>query len=143
MLLLGRDGMRRVSENAVLNANYVQARLKDRYDLPYERGCMHECVFSAARQAVKGVHAVDIAKALIDRGLHPPTVYFPLVVKEAVMIEPTETESREQLDAFIKAMLEIADLVDRDPETFKTMPRTSPVTRVDETRAAKDMRFKV
>lgn len=141
MLLLGRNGMRRVSENAVLNANYIQARLKERYALPYDRTCMHECVFSASRQAGKGVHALDIAKALIERGLHPPTVYFPLVVKESIMIEPTETESKEQIDAFIAAMLEIADLAERDPEAFKAMPRNTPVTRVDETKAAKDMRF--
>ena len=141
MLLLGRNGMRRVSENAVLNANYIQARLKDRYALAYDRRCMHECVFSASRQAARGVHAIDIAKALIEQGLHPPTVYFPLVVKEAIMIEPTETESKEQIDAFIAAMLDIADLADKDPEAFKAMPRNTPVTRVDETKAARDMRF--
>ncbi len=142
MLLLGRNGMRRVSENAVLNANYIQARLKDRYELAYDRTCMHECVFSASRQAAKGVHAIDIAKALIERGIHPPTVYFPLVVKEAIMIEPTETESREQMDEFIDAMLAIADQVEKEPEAFRAMPRQAPVTRVDETKAAKDMRFK-
>ncbi len=141
MLLLGRAGMRRVSENAVLNANYVQARLKGSYDLPYGRRCMHECVFSASRQAEKGVHAIDLAKALVDRGLHPPTVYFPLVVKEALMIEPTETESKEQIDEFIAAMLELADLADRDPGQFAAMPRTTPVGRLDEVKAARDMRF--
>ncbi|MFO7535899.1 MAG: aminomethyl-transferring glycine dehydrogenase subunit GcvPB [Kiritimatiellia bacterium] len=142
MLLLGGDGMRRVSENAVLNANYMQERLRGRYELPYPRRCMHECVFSASRQAEKGVHAIDIAKALIERGIHPPTVYFPLVVKEAMMIEPTETESREQMDEFIAAMLEIADLADQSPEQFAAMPRNTPVSRLDETKAAKDMRFK-
>jgi len=142
MLLLGRNGMRRVSENAVLNANYIQARLKDRYDLPYDRTCMHECVFSASRQAAKGVHAIDIAKALIERSIHPPTVYFPMIVKESIMIEPTETESKEQMDEFIAAMREIATEADKAPETFHSMPRYSPVTRVDETKAAKDMRFK-
>ena len=141
MLLLGRNGMRRVSENAVLNANYMQERLRERYELPYDRRCMHECVFSASRQAAKGVHAIDLAKALIERGIHPPTVYFPLVVKEALMIEPTETESREQIDAFIEAMIEIADLADTAPEQFPAMPRNTPVSRLDETKAAKDMRF--
>jgi glycine dehydrogenase subunit 2 len=143
MLLLGRDGMRRVSENAVLNANYIQERLRTRYELPYARRCMHECVFSASRQAAKGVHAIDIAKALIERGLHPPTVYFPLVVKEAMMIEPTETESREQIDELIAAMLEIADLADNAPEQFPAMPRNTPVSRLDETKAARDMQFSV
>jgi glycine dehydrogenase subunit 2 len=142
MLLLGSNGMRRVSENAVLNANYIQAKLKDRYDLPYDRKCMHECVFSAARQTAKGVHAIDIAKALIERGIHPPTVYFPMIVKESIMIEPTETESKEQMDEFIAAMLEIADEAEKNPESFHAMPRHSPVCRVDETKAAKDMRFK-
>ena len=142
MLLLGREGLRRVSENAVLNANYMQARLKERYDLPYNRICMHECVFSASRQAKTGVHAVDIAKALVERGLHPPTIYFPLVVQEAMMIEPTETESREQMDEFIAAMLEIADMAERDPVSFAAMPRNTPVGRLDEVKAARDMRFK-
>jgi len=142
MLLLGRNGMRRVSENAVLNANYIQTRLKDCYDLPYDRTCMHECVFSAARQAARGVHAIDVAKALIERGIHPPTVYFPLVVKEAIMIEPTETESREQMDEFIAAMRKIADEAEQAPESFQARPRHAPVTRVDELKAAKDMRFK-
>ncbi len=143
MLLLGRDGMRRVSENAVLNANYIQEKLRGRYELPYARRCMHECVFSASRQAAKGVHAIDIAKALIERGIHPPTVYFPLVVKEAIMIEPTETESKEQIDELIAALLEIADLADSAPEQFPAMPRTTPVSRLDETKAVKDMQFGV
>ena len=142
MLLLGREGLRRVSENAVLNANYIQARLKSHYDLAYNRLCMHECVFSASRQTAKGVHALDVAKALIERGLHPPTIYFPLVVKEAMMIEPTETESREQMDELIDIMLEIADLAEHDPAQFPAMPRNTPVGRLDEVKAVKDMHFK-
>ncbi len=142
MLLLGREGMRRVSENAVLNANYIQARLKDRYALAVDRLCMHECVFSASRQVEKGVHALDVAKALIERGLHAPTIYFPLVVKEALMIEPTETESKEQMDELIDAMLEIAELAEQDPAQFPAMPRNTPVGRLDEVKAAKDMCFK-
>lgn len=136
--MLGRDGLIQVSEQAVLNANYVMHRLKDVYDLPYDQTCMHECVFSAARQVKNGVHAIDIAKFLIDRGYHPPTVYFPLIVKEAIMIEPTETESKETLDAFIAVMREAAELAETDPAAFAEMPRTMPVTRLDETKAARE-----
>ena len=142
MLLLGREGMRRVSEHAVLHANYIQARLKGRYALAVNRLCMHECVFSASRQVEKGVHALDVAKALLERGLHAPTIYFPLVVKEALMIEPTETESKEQMDELIDALLEIAELAEHDPAQFPAMPRNTPVGRLDEVKAARDMRFK-
>jgi len=135
ILLLGREGLLRVSENAVLNANYILAKLKGRYRLPYDRRCMHECVFSADRQAEHGVRALDVAKALLDRGFHAPTVYFPLNVPEAMMIEPTETESQETLDAFIEAMGEIADLAEKDPDALHAAPVTTPVTRLDETRA--------
>ncbi|MDD5705190.1 MAG: aminomethyl-transferring glycine dehydrogenase subunit GcvPB, partial [Kiritimatiellae bacterium] len=143
LLLMGRDGLREAAEQAVLNANYIQARLRQTFELPYDRLCMHECVFSASRQVERGVHAIDIAKALIDRGFHPPTVYFPLIVKEAMMIEPTETESKEELDRFIEAMLEIAALADRSPESFHDLPSTSPVSRPDETKAARDKVFRV
>jgi len=143
MLLLGADGMRRVSEDAVLNANYILARLRGRYELPVDRRCMHECVFSASRQAEKGVHALDLAKALLDRGFHAPTVYFPLVVKEALMIEPTETESKEEIDRFIDAMLELADLADENPEAFAAFPAATPVGRLDEKKAVKDMNVAV
>jgi glycine dehydrogenase subunit 2 len=139
ILMLGAKGMRRVSDNAVLNANYIQARLKEYYDMPVTSRCMHECVFSASRQAEKEVHALDIAKALIDRGFHPPTIYFPLIVKEAVMIEPTETESKEDIDRFIEAMIEIARLADADPAAFHDFPVTTPVSRLDETKAVRDM----
>jgi glycine dehydrogenase subunit 2 len=113
--------------------------LKGVYEVPYPKTCMHECVLSAKKQAAYGVHAIDIAKALIDEGFHPPTVYFPLIVKEALMIEPTETESKGTLDAFIAAMKRIALLAQEDPEKFHAMPRTTPVGRLDETRAAKEM----
>ncbi|MBD3240723.1 MAG: aminotransferase class V-fold PLP-dependent enzyme [Chitinivibrionales bacterium] len=139
ILQLGGDGLRQVAEQAVLNANYVMHALKEAYQLPYDRTCMHECVFSAERQAAHGVHAVDIAKALIDRGFHPPTVYFPLIVKEALMIEPTETESKETLDAFVEAMLQIAREAEENPEQLKKAPGTTPVGRLDETKAARDM----
>jgi glycine dehydrogenase subunit 2 len=115
--------------------------LSKAYDLPYQRTCMHECVLSAERQSKKGVHALDIAKALIDEGFHPPTIYFPLVVKEALMIEPTETESKETIDAFIAAMLKIAANAEKDPESLHAAPRSTPVGRLDETKAARDMDF--
>jgi len=137
LLMLGREGLVRVSQNAVLNANYVRAKLQGHYDLPYDRICKHEVVFSAARQVARGVHALDIAKALIDRGFHPPTIYFPLIVKEALMIEPTETESKETLDAFIEAMIEIARLAQTDPKAITECPKTTPVGRLDDTRAAR------
>ncbi len=137
LLMLGREGLLRVSENAVINANYLMVMLKEFYDLPYDRTCMHECVFSAERWGEKGVKAMDIAKALIDRGFHPPTVYFPLTVREAMMIEPTETESKETLDAFAEAMIDIARLAETDPEAVTGCPRTTPVGRLDEVRAAR------
>jgi glycine dehydrogenase subunit 2 len=135
----GDEGLRDVSRMAVLNANYIQARLKDAYKLAFDGRAMHECLFSASPQAAKGVHALDIAKALIDRGFHPPTIYFPLTVKECLMIEPTETESKETLDAFCDAMLEIARLVDDDPEALHAAPITTPVSRLDEVKAAKEL----
>ncbi|TGU74238.1 glycine dehydrogenase subunit 2 [Geomonas terrae] len=135
--MLGREGLIEVSEQAVLNANYMMARLKEEYELPFDQTCMHECVFSASRQVEHGVHAIDVAKYLVDRGFHPPTVYFPLNVKEAIMIEPTETESRQTMDAFIEVMLEAARLARENPERLHEAPVTTPVGRLDETRAAK------
>jgi glycine dehydrogenase subunit 2 len=137
MLRLGRQGMLDVSEHAVLNANYLRVLLREHFDLPFDRVCMHECVFSASRQAAKGVHAMDVAKALIDRGFHPPTVYFPLIVEEAMMVEPTETEAPETLDTFVEAMIEIARLAQDDPESLAHCPRTTCVGRLDETLAAR------
>ena len=137
ILMLGREGLTRVSQNAVLNANYILTRLRDHYELPYDRLCMHECVFSASRQAGGGVRALNIAKALIDHGFHPMTVYFPLTVPEAMMIEPTETESKETLDAFVEAMIEIAEQARDDPEQILGCPRTTPVGQLDETLAAR------
>jgi glycine dehydrogenase subunit 2 len=102
---------------------------------------MHECVLSAKHQLAGGVHAIDIAKALIDRGFHPPTVYFPLIVKEAIMVEPTETENKETLDAFISAMKEIAEQAEKNPETLKNAPISTPVGRLNETKAAREMDF--
>ena len=137
MLTLGKDGLIEAAEIAVLNANYCQARLKEYYDLPFDKTCMHECVFSASRQAKNGVHALDIAKYLIDQGYHPPTIYFPLIVKEALMIEPTETESKETLDTFIDTMIEIARLAKEDPSSVRQAPMHMPIKRLDEVRAAR------
>jgi glycine dehydrogenase subunit 2 len=139
ILMLGGDGLTRVSEDAVLNANYIRSRLDGVYDIPYKKGCLHEFVASASRQAERGVRALDIAKALIDRGIHPPTVYFPLIVKEAMMIEPTETESRQTLDEFIDVMRELAEKAEKEPGSFKDLPRKAEVSRLDEVRAAKEM----
>jgi len=100
--------------------------------------CMHECVFSASRQAANGVHAIDIAKFLIDRGYHPPTVYFPMIVKEAIMIEPTETESKATMDAFIDVMIEAAVTAMTNPQALLDAPLTMPISRLDETKAARE-----
>jgi glycine dehydrogenase subunit 2 len=139
MLMLGKEGLARVSENAVLNANYIREKLKDYYKSASDGVCKHECVFSPAKEMLdNGVHAIDIAKALIDRGFHPPTVYFPTIVKEAMMIEPTETESKETIDEFIEAMIEIAELAKTNPDELKKAPVTTPVSRPDEIAAAKN-----
>jgi len=130
--------LKEMSEVAVLNANYLLARLKDGYELPYERLCMHEFVLSARNlKREHGVTALDVAKRLMDYGFHPPTVYFPLVVPEALMIEPTETEAKETLDEFVDAMLSIAREAADEPQTLKDAPMTRPVRRLDEVKAAK------
>jgi glycine dehydrogenase subunit 2 len=142
---LGAAGLKEVSEDAVLNANYLKEKLKAYYHLPYDRTCMHEVVFSGRRQKAKGVHTVDIAKRLLDYGLHPPTVYFPLIVDEAIMIEPTETESKQTLDAFIEAMKEIARDAEENPEALHSAPHNTPVKRLDDVRAARnpDLRWEM
>jgi len=142
---LGAAGLKDVSENAVINANYLKEKLKEDYYLPYDRPCMHEVVFSGKRQKAKGVATLDIAKRLLDYGFHPPTVYFPLIVDEALMTEPTETESKETLDAYIDAMKEIAREVDENPDILHTAPHNTPVRRLDEVTAARnpDLRWKM
>jgi len=142
---LGAEGLKEVSENAVLNANYIKEKLKPYYHLPYDRTCMHEVVFSGKRQKAKGVATLDIAKRLLDYGFHPPTIYFPQVVEEAIMIEPTETESKETLDAFIEAMVEIAREAEESPEALLSAPHSTPVRRLDEVNAARkpDLRWKL
>ncbi|MDO9108518.1 MAG: aminomethyl-transferring glycine dehydrogenase subunit GcvPB, partial [Coriobacteriia bacterium] len=142
---IGGEGLREVSEQAVLSANYLRQRLKGAFDLPYDRNCMHEFVLSGSRQKREsGVRTIDIAKRLLDYGFHPPTVYFPLLVDEALMVEPTETESLESLDEFAEAMLAIARECQSDPDTVKGAPYTTPVRRLDEARAARDpiLRFR-
>ena len=130
--------LREMSEAAVLNANYLLARLRDAYELPFDRLCMHEFVLSARKlKREHGVSALDVAKRLIDYGFHPPTIYFPLIVPEALMIEPTETETRETLDAFVEAMLAIAAEAAESPELLKEAPRSAPVRRLDEVKAAR------
>ncbi|MBI9112618.1 aminomethyl-transferring glycine dehydrogenase subunit GcvPB [Maridesulfovibrio ferrireducens] len=139
MLRLGREGLIRATENAVLNANYMRKRLEKYFEIPYNRICMHEFVLSAVNQAKNGVRALDVAKALLDKGHHAPTIYFPLIVKECMMIEPTETESKETLDLFINDLIEIAKLSNQNPDFIKNAPVTLPVSRLDETKAARDM----
>jgi glycine dehydrogenase subunit 2 len=135
---MGADGLRSVSENAVLNANYVMKRLEGHYDVAAPGPCMHECVVSARRQKRLGVTAMDVAKRLLDLGFYAPSTYFPLIVEEALMIEPTETESRETLDAFCDAMIQIAREVESSPATIHEAPVSTPVRRLDQTRAARE-----
>jgi len=134
---MGPDGLRAVSENAILNANYIRARLLPHYDLPYEGPSMHEVVFSGRRQKAQGVAATDIAKRLLDLGFYAPSIYFPLIVEEALMIEPTETESKETLDQFCDAMIQIAGEATSSPHTLHEAPVTMPVRRLDQTLAAR------
>ncbi|MHC4941443.1 MAG: aminomethyl-transferring glycine dehydrogenase subunit GcvPB [Planctomycetota bacterium] len=136
ILMLGREGLKRVSENSVLNANYLRVKIGEHFPVPYDQVCMHE--FIANQKGFKGIKTLDIAKRLIDKGVHPPTVYFPLIVPEAIMIEPTETESRETLDKFVEAMKEIAEEARTEPGSLKTAPRNTEVSRLDEVKAVKE-----
>jgi glycine dehydrogenase subunit 2 len=135
---MGSKNLKKVSQLAVLNANYIKARLKETYHLPYDRPCMHECVFSDAFQKAGNVTTLDIAKRLMDYGFHPPTIYFPLIVAGAIMIEPTETESKETIDQFIDAMKMIAEEAKENPELLLEAPRTTKLRRLDETGAARN-----
>ena len=137
ILSMGAEGLRRVSEMAVLNANYLMGRLRDYYHLPYERSCMHEFVFTDRIQEKYHVSTLDIAKRLIDYGFHPPTIYFPLVVKGALMMEPTETESKENIDRFIESMIEIAKEAEENPDLLRQAPQRVKVRRLDEVLAAR------
>jgi glycine dehydrogenase subunit 2 len=134
------DRLPEVTRHAVLNANYIRARLKNVYLMPFDRICGHELVLEGHwPDKAPGVHALDVSKRLMDYNFHPPTNYFPLIVPEALLIEPTETESKETLDAFVEAMLRIAEEAQTDPELLHSAPHTTPVRRVDEVRAAKEL----
>ena len=138
---MGPEGLKRASQLAVLNANYLKERLRDVLHLPYDRPCMHECVFTDQRQKAHKVTTLDMAKRLIDLGFHPPTVYFPLVVEGALMIEPTETESKQTLDAFVDAVRQIAAEAETDPEALRRAPERPVATRLDEVAAARQPRL--
>jgi glycine dehydrogenase subunit 2 len=134
----GAEGLRELSETAVLNANYLRALLRDAFDVPFERGCMHEFVLSARRlKATHGIRTLDIAKRLIDYNIHPPTIYFPLIVEEGLLIEPTESESKRTLDTFAATLRHIAQEAAEDPELLTRAPHHSPVRRLDEVTAAR------
>ncbi|WP_313893828.1 aminomethyl-transferring glycine dehydrogenase subunit GcvPB [Psychrobacillus sp.] len=141
---MGPDGLKAVTEYAVLNANYMMRRLEEHFDLPYNRHCKHEFVLSGRRQKKLGVRTLDMAKRLLDFGYHPPTIYFPLNVEEGMMIEPTETESKETLDAFCDALIQIAREVEENPEIVQNAPHTTVINRLDETKAARQpvLRYK-
>lgn len=139
MRMLGKQGLRAVADHAVLNANYLRVKLQETYHIPYDRVCMHEFVVEGQWPDAPGVHALDISKRLMDHGFHPPTNYFPLIVHEALMIEPTETESRETLDAFVQAMLSIAEEACQNPEILQNAPHHTRFGRMDEVRAARQL----
>lgn len=139
ILMHGAEGLRKVAEHAVLNANYLLARLRHVYHIPYDRICKHEFVAEGIWDDAPGVHALDIAKRLIDYDFHPPTNYFPLIVREALMIEPTETESKQTLDKFADALIKIAEEAHTQPELLKSAPHHTPVGRLDEVKAAKEL----
>jgi len=135
---LGAPGLAEASETAITNAVYLREKLRARYDLPFGEGTMHEFVLSGSRQKAQGVKTLDIGKRILDYGVHAPTVYFPLIVPEALMIEPTETESKASLDNFVEIMLAIADEVEQNPDQVRNAPHTTPVYRLDEAQAARD-----
>ena len=137
ILSLGGDGLEETSRMAVLNANYIRTKLEQHYQLAYHEPCMHECIFTDRLQHKNGVSTLDIAKRLLDYGFHPPTIYFPLVVSGALMIEPTETETPETLDRFIEAMIAIAREAREAPDLVKNAPHTTPIRRLDEAKAAR------
>jgi glycine dehydrogenase subunit 2 len=139
ILALGEEGIRSMTEGAVINANYLISKLKSTFDLPFGEGTMHEFVLSGSRQKERGAKTLDIAKALLDEGFHAPTIYFPLVVPEAIMIEPTESETKATLDRFVEAIESIDRRIDSDIESLTGAPHKTPVRRLDETRANRDL----
>jgi len=142
MISLGGDGMRQATRMAILNANYIRKRLEDVLDIAYDEPCLHECVFSDSQLEKLGVKTLDLAKRLLDYGFYAPTIYFPLIVSGAIMIEPTESESRETLDEFVAAMKKILKEAREQPELVKTAPHHTRVSRLDEVRAARQPRLR-
>ncbi|MCK4295102.1 MAG: aminomethyl-transferring glycine dehydrogenase subunit GcvPB, partial [Candidatus Marinimicrobia bacterium] len=137
--MLGVKGLKSVSRNAILNANYLRVKLAEKYDIPYNHICMHEFVASGEKHKKFGIKTLDMAKRLLDYGFHAPTVYFPLIVHEAIMIEPTESESKETLDKFVDAMYKIDEEACNNPEVLHTAPHNTPVRRLDELKANKEL----
>ena len=135
---LGEEGLKEMTKMAILNANYLKVRLQDKYEVPFSEGTMHEFVASGLKQKERGIKVLDIAKSLLDYGYHAPTIYFPINIPEAIMMEPTESETKETLDSFADAMLEIDDRISTDPESLKEAPITTPVRRLDETKANRE-----
>ncbi|MBY0448538.1 MAG: aminomethyl-transferring glycine dehydrogenase subunit GcvPB, partial [Hyphomonadaceae bacterium] len=142
MLSHGADGLKQVAEDSVLNANYLLARLSEAYSAPFGGPCMHEALFDDSNLRAHGLETIDLAKALCDEGYHPMTTYFPLVVHGALLVEPTETESRAELDRFADVLLALAERARSDPQSFKSAPRLAPVRRLDETQAARKPRLR-
>lgn len=142
ILTMGAKGLKNASQLAVLNANYMMNKLKDHYNLPIEEICMHEFVLGGLKEKTKDVTTLDIAKRLLDYGYHPPTVYFPLIIDQAMMIEPTETESLETMDEFIEVMIKIAQEAKEKPDLVKGAPHHTVTKRVDEVRAARKLILK-
>ena len=140
--MLGDNGLKLMTKNAIINANYLKHRLKDVFDIPFAEGSLHEFVASGVKQKTKGVKVLDIAKALLDYGFHAPTIYFPNNVPEAMMIEPTESETKETLDRFVDVMLEINEKINTDPDSIRQAPINTPVTRLDETKANRELDLK-
>ena len=139
---MGDSGLKAMSRNAIINANYVKNRLSEHFDIPFSEGTLHEFVASGVKQQKKGVKVLDIAKALLDYGFHAPTIYFPNNVPEAMMIEPTESETKETLDRFVEAMIEIDKQIEIDPEAVRQSPFKTPVRRLDETRANRELNLR-
>ena len=142
MRIVGNEGLKPISKSAIVNANYIIQSLKDHYNLPYAGYCMHEGVLSGKRLKEKGIRTLDVAKRLLDHGLHAPTIYFPLIVSEALMIEPTESESKETLDFFIEKMNEILKEANENPDILKNAPHNTPVRRLDEVKAIRELKIK-
>ena len=138
ILTMGSDGLKKASEIAVLNANYISSKLKEYFYLPIDTLCKHEFVLGGLKDTLSEVSTLDVAKRLLDLGYHPPTVYFPLIINQAIMIEPTETESKETLDEFIQAMIQISKEAVEDPQLLKDAPHNTIVSRPDETKAARN-----